>query len=88
MTYIPAWVLCIPDPDDPGYLDYLLNEAIKNGMPEHVRKRLVIRFILNENFPRANGLAIQDNSIVIEYLDAYTREMVYDNIERIWSNDD
>lgn len=39
--YVPAWVFCVPDKDDPNFGEYLLNQASKDGMPEHVRQSLL-----------------------------------------------
>lgn len=44
----PSWVLMIPDRTDKDYFDYLLNQAPKDGMPSHVRKHLIIKYVLDE----------------------------------------
>lgn len=38
---LPAWVILIPHYEDPDYLNYLINQASKDGIPDHVRKRLI-----------------------------------------------
>lgn len=44
MNYVPAWILCIPERDDPNYLDYLINQAYKDGVPKHVIANLIKKY--------------------------------------------
>lgn len=45
MNYIPVWVFCIPDKESPDYYSYLMNDAIKDGVPEHVRINLISQYL-------------------------------------------
>lgn len=50
MNYVPAWVFCIPDRSDEGYLEYLKTEAERDGVPKSV-----IENLLNQYYKRVNA---------------------------------
>lgn len=42
MNYLPAWVFCIPDKDDPNYEKYLREgQAVRDGVPEYTINHLI-----------------------------------------------
>ena len=85
LSYIPAWAFCIPERNDPKYLDYLLDSAPKDGVPNHVRLHLIRSYYVRTLLPSPDGLSLVDDQICLSYNDDVIRNRVYGNLEEMFN---
>lgn len=78
MSFItPAWMLCIPERDDPKYFNWLVTKAAADGVPDHVIEHLVKKYF---SLPLPDGLSMIGDDIILSYVGQKTRLVVYDKL--------
>lgn len=80
MSILPAWLVTIPDPTDPKYLNWLVTKATANGVPDHVVEHLVKRYF---SLPIPDGLAIRNGEVIISYSDNDMSLHAFEKLEEL-----